>query len=68
VSQSHSTMEAAVKTCVDGLYEGEAGKLGAAFHPSADLRWVENRAFSIRHLQGVLTRSGHQKRKFPCLP
>jgi hypothetical protein len=25
----------------DGLYEGDADKLGAIFHPSADLRWVE---------------------------
>src|ERR1700750_2607053 len=41
VSQTHSTVEAVVQTYFDGLYEGDADKLGAAFHPSADLRWVE---------------------------
>jgi hypothetical protein len=41
MSHDHSTVEAVVKTYFDGLYEGDADKLGAAFHPSADLRWVE---------------------------
>jgi len=41
VSHDHSTVEAVVKTYFDGLYEGDADKLGAAFDPSADLRWVE---------------------------
>ncbi len=41
MSQNHSTVEAVVQTYFDGLYEGDADKLGAAFHPSADLRWVE---------------------------
>ena len=29
------------KSYFDGLYEGDAEKLGAIFHPSADLRWLE---------------------------
>src|SRR5262245_65117071 len=36
-----STVEAVVKAYFDALYEGDAEKLGAIFHPSADLRWVE---------------------------
>ena len=47
VSQNHSTVEAVVKTYFDGLYEGDADKLGAAFHPSADLRWVEKGELKI---------------------
>ena len=36
-----STVEAVVNHYFDGLYEGNAEKLGAVFDPSADLRWVE---------------------------
>ena len=39
--QDRSTVEAVVKNYFDGLYEGNADKLGAIFHPSADLRWLE---------------------------
>jgi len=31
----------------DGLYEGNAEKLGTIFHPSADLRWVEKGELQI---------------------
>jgi hypothetical protein len=31
----------------DGLYEGNADKLGAVFDPSADLRWVEKGKLQI---------------------
>ena len=41
VSYDRSTVEAVVQHYFDGLYEGDADKLGAAFHPSADLRWLE---------------------------
>ena len=36
-----STVEAVVNHYFDGLYEGNAEKLGAVFDASADLRWVE---------------------------
>ena len=36
-----STVEAVVNHYFDGLYEGNAEKLGTVFDPSADLRWVE---------------------------
>jgi hypothetical protein len=37
-----SSVEAVVRGYFDGLYEGNADRLGAMFHPSADLRCVEN--------------------------
>ena len=41
MSQDRSSVEAVVNGYFDGLYEGDADKIGAVFHPSADLRWVE---------------------------
>jgi hypothetical protein len=41
VSEDRSSVEAVVKNYFDGLYEGNADKLGAIFDPTADLRWVE---------------------------
>jgi hypothetical protein len=42
MSEHRSTVEAVVAAYFDGLYEGDADKLGAIFHHSADLRWLEN--------------------------
>src|SRR6266566_4580969 len=36
-----STVEAVVQHYFDALYDGDADKLAAIFHPSADLRWLE---------------------------
>jgi hypothetical protein len=36
-----STVEKVIQLYFDGLYEGDADKIGEAFHTSADLRWVE---------------------------
>ena len=41
MSHDRSTVEAVVKNYFDGLYEGDAEKLGAVFHSSADLRWLD---------------------------
>ena len=41
MDHDRSSVEAMVKLYFDGLYEGDATKLGAAFDPSADLRWQE---------------------------
>ena len=41
MSVDRSSVEAVVKNYFDGLYEGNADKLGAIFDASADLRWVE---------------------------
>lgn len=37
-----SSVEAVVQGYFDALHEGDADKLGAMFHPTADLRWLEN--------------------------
>ena len=36
-----SSVEAVVNHYFDALYEGDADKLGAIFHHTADLRWLE---------------------------
>ena len=41
MSHDRSSVEAVVNHYFDALYEGDADKMGAIFHPSADLRWVE---------------------------
>jgi Putative lumazine-binding len=41
VSCDRSTVESVVQHYFDGLYEGDADKLGEIFHPSADLRSIE---------------------------
>ena len=41
MSYDRSTVEKVINLYFDGLYEGDADKLGAAFHPTADLRWQE---------------------------
>ena len=41
MSHDRSTVEAVVQHYFDALYEGDADKLAAIFHPSADLRWQE---------------------------
>jgi hypothetical protein len=47
MSYDRSTVEAVVQHYFDGLYEGNADKLAAAFHPSADLRWIDKGALQI---------------------
>src|ERR1700682_1845311 len=47
VSHARPTVEALVINYFDGLYEGNADKLGAIFHPSADLRWLEKGELQI---------------------
>lgn len=41
MSHDRSSVEAVVQGYFDALYEGDADKLSAVFHPSADLRWVK---------------------------
>ena len=47
VSEDRSSVEAVVKNYFDGLYEGNADKLGAIFDTTADLRWVEKGELQI---------------------
>ena len=41
MSSDVAAIEQVLKVYFDGLYEGNADKLGAIFDASADLRWVE---------------------------
>ncbi len=41
MSKNHATVEALVQNYLDGLYDSDAEKLATVFHPSADLRWIE---------------------------
>jgi hypothetical protein len=41
VSYDRSTVEAVIQHYFDAVYEGDVDKLGAIFHPSADLRSLE---------------------------
>jgi len=47
MSHDRSSVEAVVKSYFDALYDGDADKMGAIFHPSADLRWVEKGELKI---------------------
>ena len=42
MAYDRSTVETVIQHYFDGLCEGDADKLAAIFHPSADLRWVSN--------------------------
>ena len=41
MDQDIRAIEAAVQSYLDGLYEGDADRIGEIFHPTADLRWLE---------------------------
>ena len=47
MNYDRSTVEAVVQHYFDALYEGDADKLAAIFHPSADLRWLEKGELKI---------------------
>ena len=54
VSLDRSTVELVVQHYFDGVYEGDADKLGEVFHPSADLRSLENGELRVLHLPAWL--------------
>jgi hypothetical protein len=54
VSLDRSTVEAVVQHYFDGVYEGDADKLGEVFHPSADLRSLEKGELQVLHLPAWL--------------
>jgi Putative lumazine-binding len=54
VRLDRSTVEAVVQHYFDGVYEGDADKLGEVFHPSADLRSLENGELRVLHLPAWL--------------
>lgn len=42
MTYDRSTLDAVIQHYFDSLYDADADKIGAIFHPTADLRWVEN--------------------------
>jgi hypothetical protein len=42
-----SSVEAVIRNYFDGLHGNDADKLGAIFHPTADLRWQEDGALKV---------------------
>lgn len=42
MAYDRSNVEVVIQHYFDGLHDNDADKLGAIFHPSADLRWVDN--------------------------
>ena len=58
MNHDRSTVEAVVKNYFDGLYEGNTDKLGAVFHPSADLRWLVKGALQVLTVPDWLDRVG----------
>jgi hypothetical protein len=56
MSHDRSTIEAVIAHYFDGLYEGDADKLGAVFHPSADLRWLEKGELQVLTVPDLLAR------------
>ena len=42
MAYDRSTVEAVIQHYFDGLYDNDADKIGAIFHPTADLRWQDN--------------------------
>lgn len=56
MSQDRSTVEAVIQHYFDGLYDGDADKLGAIFHPSADLRWQDKGVLHVLSVPDWLAR------------
>jgi Putative lumazine-binding len=48
MSHDRSTVEGLIAHYFDGVYEGDADKLSAVFHPSADLRGLESGELLVR--------------------
>jgi hypothetical protein len=66
MSDDLSAIKAAVETYLDGLYEGDAEKLAAVFHPTSSLTYEENGALTPlprdRWLEAVRTRPSPKAR------
>jgi hypothetical protein len=60
MSHDRSTIEALIADYFDGVYEGDVDKLSAIFHPSADLRGLENGELLVRTVPVWLDRMRKQ--------
>jgi len=56
MNNDRSSVEAVVQQYFDGLYECDTEKLAAAFHPSADLRWLEKGELKVLTVPNWLER------------
>jgi hypothetical protein len=56
MSHDRSSVESVIAHYFDGLYEGDADKLCEVFHPSADLRWLENGELQVLSVPDLLER------------
>ena len=69
MSEDRIAIEAAVKTYLDGLYEGDAEKLASVFHPTSSLTYEENGALTPlprdQWLEAVRNRPSPQSRGLP---
>ena len=54
MSNDVAAIRTAAQTYLDGLYEGDADKLAAIVHPSADLRSLEKGELQVLHLPAWL--------------
>ena len=66
MSDDLSAIKTAVETYLDGLYEGDAEKLAAVFHPTSSLTYEENGALTPlprdQWLEAVRTRPSPKAR------
>jgi hypothetical protein len=60
MNHDRSTVDALIADYFDGVYEGDADKLSAIFHPSADLRGLENGELLVRTVPNWLDRMRKQ--------
>jgi Putative lumazine-binding len=56
MSADRSTVEAVVQHYFDALYDGDADKLAAIFHRTADLRWLEKGELQVLSVPDWLER------------
>lgn len=54
MAYDRSTVEAVIQHYFDALYDADADKLGAIFHPTADLRWQEKGELKVLTLPSWL--------------
>lgn len=66
MSDDRSAIETAVRTYLDGLFEGDVEKLASVFHPTSSLTWEEGGMLTPLHrdawLDAVRSRPSAQSR------
>ena len=67
MAHDRSTVEAVIQHYFDGLHDNDADTLGAIFHASADLRWVENGELKVLSVPDwmAMVRKRAEKKSLP---